>query len=357
MQDQELEDLVALLPPLLQAIEVLGFVSRYIHPPGLASLLDNIGEPDAALRGPMTRVEAWPDRLLGLKTRLTSASQAVFRGFEGLREAARDPQGGMGSAYRALGQIPRAMEALYPLAADLPPVSRFFMSPDLRGDEDRLEQLAQTKPSAETGLFNAGAAAAENGGFAVYVPEDYSPDRTWPLVVALHGGSGNGRNFLWTWLRDARSAGAILVAPTSTGRTWALAGRDTDTPFLGQIVDMAKERWRIDESRMLLTGMSDGGSFTFISGLEAASPFTHLAPISTGFHPVMAQMADRERLSGLPIYLAHGTLDWMFDIGMARQAAEALTAVGAAVTWREIEDLSHTYPRELNPQILAWMGV
>ena len=55
------------------------------------------------------------------------------------------------------------------------------------------------------------------GGFSLYVPEYYTPDRAWPLVMALHGGSGNGRGFLWSWLRDARSLGAILVAPTATG--------------------------------------------------------------------------------------------------------------------------------------------
>ncbi len=49
------------------------------------------------------------------------------------------------------------------------------------------------------------------------MPEYYTPDRAWPLVMALHGGSGNGRGFLWSWLRDARSFGAILIAPTATG--------------------------------------------------------------------------------------------------------------------------------------------
>ena len=65
------------------------------------------------------------------------------------------------------------------------------------------------------------------GGFSLYVPEYYTPDRAWPLVMALHGGSGNGRNFLWSWLRDARSFGAILIAPTATGPTWALMGEDS----------------------------------------------------------------------------------------------------------------------------------
>ena len=37
---------------------------------------------------------------------------------------------------------------------------------------------------------------------------------------------------------------------------------------------------------------------------------------------------------------------------MARQA---LTAAGAALVYREIEDLSHTYPRDENRLILEWL--
>jgi phospholipase/carboxylesterase len=101
--------------------------------------------------------------------------------------------------------------------------------------------------------------------------------------------------------------------------------------------------------------MSDGGTFSYVTGLEPASPFTHLAPVAAAFHPMLAQMADPERLSGLPIHLAHGALDWMFPVEMAREAQRALAAAGAEVTYREIGDLSHTYPRELNPHILAWL--
>jgi phospholipase/carboxylesterase len=71
---------------------------------------------------------------------------------------------------------------------------------------------------------------------------------------------------------------------------------------------------------------------------------------------MLAQMADRERLGGLPIHIAHGALDWMFPVQMAREARDALTAAGARVAYREFDDLSHTYPRELNAELLAWMA-
>jgi phospholipase/carboxylesterase len=187
------------------------------------------------------------------------------------------------------------------------------------------------------------------------VPEYYTPDRAWPLVMALHGGSGNGRGFLWSWLRDARSFGAILVAPTATGATWALMGEDTDTANLARILDIVKGRWNIDPTKLLLTGMSDGGTFCYVTGLESGSPFTHLAPVAATFHPLMAETADAERLRGLPVYLVHGRLDWMFPVQVARQTRQLLSAAGADVTYRELDDLSHCYPREMNAVILRWL--
>ena len=41
---------------------------------------------------------------------------------------------------------------------------------------------------------------------------------------------------------------------------------------------------------------------------------------------------------------------------VARQTQGALSAAGANVTYREIEDLSHTYPREINVEMLKWLN-
>jgi phospholipase/carboxylesterase len=138
--------------------------------------------------------------------------------------------------------------------------------------------------------------------------------------------------------------------------TWALTGDDVDTPNILRILEFVRSEWSVDPARLLLTGMSDGGTFTYVSGLEGGSPFTHLAPVSAAFHPLLAQMVDAERMRGLPIHIVHGRLDWMFPPTMAREAQRALSAAGADVTYREIEDLSHTYPREMNAAIMAWAG-
>jgi phospholipase/carboxylesterase len=189
----------------------------------------------------------------------------------------------------------------------------------------------------------------------VYVPEDYDPARAYPLVMALHGGSGHGRLFLWSWVREARGRGVILVAPTATGDTWSLMEPQVDSAHLAGVLQQVAQRWHVDPKRLLLTGMSDGGTFTLLSGLDDESPFTHLAPVAASFHPLLLTMADPRRVTGLPVYLVHGALDWMFAVSVARTAHRALTAAGAKVTYREIADLSHTYPREEGSRILDWL--
>ena len=258
-------------------------------------------------------------------------------------------------AFRALRQLPRAEEALYPLAAKFPPVSSFFLNPELCEDADLLARLA-VPANETTGITHDHNEPKSRGGFSLYVPEYYTADRTWPLVMALHGGSGNGRGFLWRWLRDARSLGAILVTPTAMGSTWALMGEDADTQNLSRILDSVRSRFNIDSRRLLLTGMSDGGTFSYVTGLESTSPFTHLAPVAATFHPLMAEIADADRLRGLPIHIVHGALDWMFPVQTARQTRDLLTAAGAEVTYREIDNLSHCYPREINADILQWLA-
>jgi phospholipase/carboxylesterase len=359
MSEAVVDDIVAVLPPLLQSLEALGFIGRHLSPPDFESVMEAVGTPDKALSAVRPRLADWPEEFAGIRASLEAASDAALAAYQGLR-AVQKGNGDLVSVFRALRYAPRAQEALYPLAAKLPPVSEFFLDPSLRDDADLQTRLA--KPANEnTGLRHNGNEPGSRGGFSLYVPEYYTPDRAWPLVMALHGGSGNGRGFLWSWLRDARSRGAILVAPTATGNTsnkstWALMGDDTDTPNLARILDLVRSRWNIDSKRMLLTGMSDGGTFCYVTGFERTSPFTHLAPVSATFHPLMVEMADAERLRGLPVHIVHGRLDWMFPVQVARQTRDALSAVGANVTYRELEDLSHTYPREMNAPILEWLN-
>jgi phospholipase/carboxylesterase len=246
----------------------------------------------------------------------------------------------------------RAQEALFPLRAGLPPVNRYFVERAYREDPSVLEPNPPVGVSV--GLHRGSAQPDGRGGFSLYVPESYDGSTEWPLVVALHGGSGDGRDFLWTWLREARGRQFLLLAPTSRGPTWSMNGPDVDASALLEMVRVVSERWQVDARRVLLTGLSDGATYTLLRGLSESSPFTALAPVSGVLHPLNFANGNLERAEGRRVHLVHGALDWMFPVEIARVARDELEKAGADVTFCEIADLSHTYPREENDHILTW---
>ena len=356
-ENEELLDAItALMPPILKSLEAFAYFGRHMHPGNIQALVSPISNNVTPVEQGLTVFKGakWPDHLQQFADQISEVADHVITAFEGLAKIGEDEKS-IFRAYRVMGHYNRAIESLYPIALMLPPVSRFFVEPALRDDATLRAKLESADPTrANVGIIHMGNEKDAKGGFSLYVPEYYDENESAPLIVSLHGGSGHGRDFLWTWLREARSYGAILVSPTSKGDTWDLMGPDIDSPNLYGILEHVRDRWNVDPSKMLLTGMSDGGTFTYVSGLNGDSPFTHLAPSSASFHPLLIEGYPPERIRDLPIYLMHGALDWMFPVDVARTAHQTLSAAGAKVCYRELSDLSHTYPRDENPRIMKW---
>lgn len=354
-EDPLLEATTALVPALLTGLEALAYASRHLHPPQLPGLVESLAGFDDAIEAGKTAFDAtqWPEHLHFFRDQLDLAADAALRAFRGLKASADDPNGIL-KAYRSMRHTTRAVEALYPMSFSLPAINRFFVDVERRDDDSLWQALNGADPSRDdVGIMNANNDHEQRGGFSLYVPEYYDPQSAMPLIVALHGGSGHGADFMWTWLREARSRGCVVLSPTARQGTWSLMEPDVDSASIRGMVEHVMKTWTIDEDRILLTGMSDGATFTLLSGLGADTPYTHLAPISGTFHPMLLDGA--ADLSGRPIYLTHGVLDWMFPVDVARMARDALGAAGADVVYRELADLSHTYPRDENPRILDWL--
>ncbi|HXJ77889.1 MAG TPA: PHB depolymerase family esterase [Candidatus Methylomirabilis sp.] len=347
-----------LLSPLLSTFERVAWVQRYMHPPAAAALAEALAPHADALAGPLQALEkaACPDDLRFLQSRLLEVAHQSVDLVEAFVEAARTA-GDVIGLYRAVRRFAPVQEALYPLAPVLDPVSRWFLEPERRDDLALIEQLSEAaRRGDDAGVRHSRNDRDARGGFSLYVPEARHGSAPMPLVVALHGGHGHGRDFLWSWLREARSRGMLVLAPTSRDRTWSIIGpRDVDADGLREMVEAVASRYPVDRSRVLLTGMSDGATYALLCGLRKGMPFTHLAPACGVLHPFLFGDGGIERARGRPIYLVHGALDWMFPVPTARLARDTLVTAGARLVYRELDDLSHTYPRDENPRILDWL--
>ena len=350
-----LQRLGALGPALLGVLGDFEQVARHLDPPRIESLRE-------ALRPRVDQLQAAAESLAAgpLPEPMRPLAEQLGHAVGHALRAGRlfiDPESGGDPIASVLGAMHThclAQQAVFPLREVFPAFDRYFIEARF---ENRLPALRSAAESeARTGLFNASNETQQRGGFSLFVPESYAADRTWPLIVALHGGSGHGADFIWSWLREARGRDHILIAPTSRGSTWSFNGPDVDASGLDSILEYVREHWRIDPDRMLLTGLSDGATYSLYRGLAEDSPFTHLAPLSGVLHPMNLANGNLERAAGRPVYLVHGERDWMFPIEIAREAARVLTEAGAELVYREIADLSHTYAREENASILEWMA-
>lgn len=259
----------------------------------------------------------------------------------------KDLQSAYVSALRAARKYCRAQEALFNLCSVIPEVNRYFLEPGailMVPPSDKTQQY-------ETGIIHEGESSHPHarGGYSLYIPENYTPVCSWPLVVALHGGYSHGRDFIWSWLREARSRGFILFAPTSQSMTWSITNVEVDEQPLNSHLDQVCSRYRIDKSRILLTGMSDGGTFALTMGLSGNRAWPSIAPVSCALPPV-----DLRNVKGKHIYWVHGAQDWIFPLGWTVQACKELLQAGADIKLKAIEDLAHAYPREANDAILKW---
>ncbi len=252
--------------------------------------------------------------------------------------------------FRKAGRrISRAQETIYPLHRLIPSVNRYFLEAPLH--ERAAEFLREPHPPSPSGLIHLGLDEEPyaRGSCSLYIPESWDGLDPLPLVVALHGGFGHGRDFIWTWLREARSRRFILAAPSSRGITWSIMGPDFDGPLIHALLEAVTGRWNVDAGRMLLTGLSDGATYALKRALDDTPPFDAFAPVSGVLPPFDLRWARRRRIRWI-----HGARDWMFPILQAKRGFNLLREAGADVTQTIVEDLYHAYPREQNDGILTW---
>ncbi|MGB1883714.1 MAG: dienelactone hydrolase family protein [Gammaproteobacteria bacterium] len=191
--------------------------------------------------------------------------------------------------------------------------------------------------------------------YSLYVPESYDASKAYPLVVALHGGYGRGDEYLWTWLRIARARRYILVAPKSVGPTWSIVQPPIDRNSIFAAMDEVSSRFNVDHEKVLLTGLSDGATFSFVVGLGAAERFTAMAPIAGVLSPNMDVLLRQKSAIDLPIHVVHGAHDTIFPVVTARSFTTLMSQIGYNLKYTELPDWGHALTYRINEQqVLPW---
>ena len=99
---------------------------------------------------------------------------------------------------RSFRKICRIQEKLYPIRLVSPYLNRFFLESAVHDQAERFDPKPQEGFLVGLNYFGSKDKDYARGAMSIYVPEWYDTAIEWPLVVALHGGFGHGRDFIWT---------------------------------------------------------------------------------------------------------------------------------------------------------------
>ena len=212
------------------------------------------------------------------------------------------------------------------------------------------------------GLFSRESYKASDGTellYRLYVPSDYDSEKTYPVLVFLHGagerGSDNAAqlsNMITTMIRHDGSplTDAIVICPQCpesnqwVDTPWANGSYSIDTvkrsnelTAVVELLGVIGGSYSTDADRYYAMGLSMGGFGTWDLIMRSTDIFAAAVPICGGADPEMA-----EELCNFPIYTVHGTADSIVPISGTREMVEALKDKNSTkLIYEELEGYEH----------------
>jgi len=196
----------------------------------------------------------------------------------------------------------------------------------------------------------------------VRLPEGAAGPR--PAVVLVHGWQGNEKvmsvfeRLLPPPVVIVSPRAPLEVGPESFG--WFIH-LDDDAGFAAGLADLRAfvtalpAEYSIDPQEIVLMGFSQGAAISLALALSAPQLVKGVAALA-GFVPTQAAAwATPGRLSGKPIFIAHGRTDETVSLDQAQAAHKLLTHAGADVSYHEY-DIGHKLNAAGMNDLKAWLA-
>ena len=206
--------------------------------------------------------------------------------------------------------------------------------------------------------------------YALYLPPGFDETRAYPLVVSLHGAGSNHRLNLRRVFGESNAPGEtdveasryfppwedvdyVVAAPYARGTMGYQGIAEKDV--LDVLADV-KRRFRIDEDRVYLTGLSMGGGGTLWLGLTRPDVWAAIAPVCPA--PPSGTEVFAPNALHVPVHLFQGAADTVVPTAGVRAWAERLRALGTAVEYTEYPGVGHNSWEDAyaDGQIFDWFA-
>ena len=189
-----------------------------------------------------------------------------------------------------------------------------------------------------------------------HLPDDYDDnDRHYPLLIFLHGtgeqGDGSDKKAQkvaqhgppryireghdMTFKVDGQSYSFIVISPQLLYNhgSWP-------NDYLEPVLQHVLQHYRVDTSRIYLTGLSLGGGGTWRFGAEHVNTFAAIAPVCAA-QSVDIRLARRIARINLPVWAFHGGDDRTVPVDKTRGWINELSKRGADPKYTEYTGVGH----------------
>ena len=191
--------------------------------------------------------------------------------------------------------------------------------------------------------------------YSLKVPETYSQDRSYPLIIFLHGsdnldlGSFIFYEKIRTDFYKPENDPYIYAAPIKLEIDW-------DPNKIRDLIDNIKKNINIDEKRIYLTGLSMGGRGTFIVASELTETFAAIMPLSP-HHKPYSYLSLAENVKEIPIWMSHSDVDLISSYDMAKQMEKRLLDLDANIIFRTEIGVGHSGWDRIyrDPNVINWL--
>jgi hypothetical protein len=178
------------------------------------------------------------------------------------------------------------------------------------------------------------------------VPASYDPARKYQVRFQLHGGvmredpslRGDG---------SVRLAGAEQIYIMPAGWNAAPWWSDAQTASLRAILEDVKREYNVDENRVVVSGVSDGGTGAFYVAMRDTTPYASFLPLN-GYVLVLRNPGLEIRTSlflnnlrNKPLYIVNGGKDPLYPTEAVEPSIGFLNGLGVKIAYRPQAEAGH----------------